>query len=74
MRYAWWAAAFLLCDVLIAAALIMLLVARERAVRAMEWMFPVRGRWLYYLLITLTILGYAALSPVFLFFLITMKR
>src|SRR5712691_5577134 len=53
------AAAYLLCDVAISASLITLLVINDR--RAPAWVerrFPFRGRWLWHLLLGLTILSY----------------
>ena len=69
------AVAFLLCDMAISASLVLLLVTHER--RAPYWAerrLPYRGRWLWYLLIGLTILSYAALAPTFLFLLVQMKH
>ena len=69
------AIAFLLCDMAISASLVLLLVTQER--RPPDWAerrLPYRGRWLWYLLIGLTILSYAALAPTFLFLLVQMKH
>jgi hypothetical protein len=69
------AVAFLMCDLAISASLVILLVTHER--RAPDWAerrLPYRGRWLWYLLIGLTILSYAALAPTFLFLLVQLKR
>jgi hypothetical protein len=67
------AVAYLLCDVAISSSLIALLVLGDR--RAPAWVerrFPLRGRWLWHLLLGLTILCYVSLAPTFLFFLIRM--
>jgi hypothetical protein len=70
-----WGLGFIICDILIAAAMLLLLCSKERAVpRAIEWFFPVKGRWLWYLLLSVTIAAYVALAPVFLYFLVVMKR
>src|SRR5712692_49344 len=63
------AAAFLLSDVAISASLITLLVTHDR--RAPVWAerrLPFRGRWLWHVLLGLTILSYLSLAPTFLFF------
>ena len=67
------AAAYLLCDVAVSTSLITLLVINDR--RAPAWVeprLPFRGRWLWHLLLGLTILSYLSLAPTFLFFLIRM--
>jgi hypothetical protein len=69
------AVAFLLCDLAISASLVILLVNYER--RAPFWAerrLPYRGRWLWYLLVGLTVLSYAALAPTFLFLLVQLKH
>ena len=69
------AAAYLLCDVAISTSLITLLVMQDR--RAPTWVerrFPSGGRWLWSLLLGLTILCYVSLAPTFLFFLVHLKK
>ena len=69
------AGAFLLSDVAVSVSLITLLVAQDR--RAPLWAerrLPFRGRWLWHLLLGLTILSYASLAPAFLFFLVQIRR
>jgi hypothetical protein len=69
------AVAFLLSDVAISASLITLLVTQDR--RAPAWAerrLPFRGRWLWHLLLGLTILSYLSLAPTFLFFYVQIRR
>jgi hypothetical protein len=69
------AGAFLLSDVAVSASLITLLVTRDRS--APPWAerrLPLRGRWLWHLLLGLTILSYVSLAPTFLFFYIQLRR
>ena len=71
----WVAVAFLLSDVAIASSLVTLLITRDR--RAPAWIeqrFPALGRALWYLLLGLAILCYAALAPTFLFLYLQMKK
>jgi hypothetical protein len=63
------AAAFLLSDVAISVSLVTLLVTQDRSAPAWaERRLPLRGRWLWHLLLGLTILSYLSLAPTFLFF------
>jgi hypothetical protein len=65
---------FLICDVAISSSLILLLLTRPfRAPAWLERRLPASGRWLWRILFGLTVLGYAALAPTFLFFLVRMK-
>jgi hypothetical protein len=69
------AVAFLLSDVAVSASLITLLVARDR--RAPLWAerrMPYRGRWLWHLLLILTILSYLSLAPTFLYFFMKLRH
>jgi hypothetical protein len=69
----WVAVSFLICDLAISVSLLTLLITRER--RPPVWAerrLPYRGRWLWYFLIGLTILCYAALAPTFLFLYVRM--
>jgi len=69
------AGAFLLSDVAVSVSLITLLVARDRTAPAWaERHLPYRGRWLWHLLLGLTILSYASLAPAFLFFFVQIRR
>ena len=64
----WVAVAFLLSDLAITSSIVTLLVTRER--RAPAWIerrFPGKSHWLWYLLLALAILCYAALAPTFLY-------
>jgi hypothetical protein len=68
------AVAYLLCDLAISFSMITLLVLGDR--RSPSWVerrLPYRGRWLWHLLLGLTILSYLSLAPTFLFFLIRMN-
>jgi hypothetical protein len=69
------AVAYLVCDVAIGSSLVILLVVRGR--RAPEWVeqrLPFGGRWLWYVLLGLTVLCYAGLAPTFLFLFIRMQK
>jgi hypothetical protein len=71
----WVAAAFLLSDLAITSSLVTLLITRER--RAPAWIeqrLPALGHWLWYVLLSLAILCYAALAPTFLYLYLQMKR
>ncbi len=62
-----WGVGFILADIIIAAALIALLSCREPGVpKRLEWLFPLRGRWVWYLLIALVVGAYLGLAPLFL--------
>jgi hypothetical protein len=64
MKWIWWGL-FIVGDVVIATAMIALLCSRQRALpRKVEWLFPLKGKWLWYFLLTAVILCYAALAPV----------
>ena len=68
------AVAFLMCDVAISSSLVLLLLTRD--LRPPPWLerrLPFRGRWLWHVLMGLAVLGYAALAPTFLFFLVQIK-
>ena len=66
---------FLICDVAISSSLILLLLTRPlRAPAWLERRLPASSRWLWRILFGLTVLGYAALAPTFLFFLVQMKE
>ena len=68
------AVSFLLCDMAISASLVLLLIIREpRAPAWLERRSPASGRWLWRVLMGLTILCYASLAPTFLFLLIQKK-
>jgi hypothetical protein len=70
-RMRWYAVMFILCDVIIAASMVALLSCRESSLpKRVEWFFPVRGRWLRYFLVGLTVVAYASLAPGFLYLLI----
>ena len=70
-----WAALFLASDVIVASSLIALLCCREFSVpRSIEWMFPLRGKWLWRFLIALVIVAYISLAPVGLFTLIRIVK
>jgi hypothetical protein len=69
------AAAFIVCDLVIGAALVTLLVIRDR--RPPVWLerrLPFRGRWVWHFLLGLTILCYAGLAPTFLFLFVQMLQ
>ena len=69
------AVAFIICDVAISSSLVLLLLTRDlRAPAWLERRLPFRGRWLWHILMGLAVLGYAALAPTFLFFLIQSKN
>jgi len=69
------AVAFLLSDVAISTSLITLLVTQDRSAPAWaERRLPFRGRWLWHLLLALTILSYLSLAPTFLFFYVQIRR
>jgi hypothetical protein len=69
------AVAFIVCDIAISSSLVILLITRElRAPAWIERRLPASGRWLWHVLLGLTVLGYAALAPTFLFFLVQMKK
>lgn len=62
-----WGIGFILADIIIAAILIALLCCREPGVpKQLEWLFPLRGRWAWYLLIALAVIAYLGLAPFFL--------
>ena len=66
-----WAICFFAADVVIAASLLLLLCTPHRRVpKAIEWMFPLRGKWLWRFLLAMSVLAYVALAPVGLMFLI----
>jgi hypothetical protein len=68
------AVTFMLCDVAISTSLIMLLVIGDRrAPRWLERRLPYRGRWLWHLLLSLTILAYVCLAPTFMFLLLRLR-
>jgi hypothetical protein len=71
-----WGLAFVLCDVVIVTSLLVLLCSPARALpKRWEWLFPLRGRWAWYLLVSVVVLAYASLAPVSLMVLIrTIKR
>jgi hypothetical protein len=65
---------FLICDVAISSSLVLLLLTGPlRAPAWLERRLPASGAWIWRILFGLTVLGYAALAPTFLFFLIQMK-
>src|SRR5687767_12624882 len=66
---------FIVSDILVGAAMVGLLLTRERfPPKRLEWLFPLRGKWLWCTLFSLTVAAYAALAPVFLFFLASLRR
>ena len=66
--------AFILVDVLLSAALITLLCSRERRLPAwLEGVSPLKGRWLWYLLIALTVVFHLSTGVIF-FLLLTALR
>ena len=66
-----WAACFLTADVIIGAAMVALLCVRDyRLPRTVEWMFPLKGKWLWRFLMWSSVIAYACLAPVSLMFLI----
>jgi hypothetical protein len=71
----WVAIAFLLSDIAITSSLVTLLVTRDR--RAPAWIeerLPALGHRLWYLLLGLAILCYAALAPTFLYLYLQIKK
>ena len=70
-----WAIAFIISDVLIATALVVLLCSRRRPLPvALARRLPGEGRWLWGFLTAVVVLGYAALAPTFLYLLIHLPR
>jgi hypothetical protein len=66
--------AFILVDVLLAAALIALLCSRERRLPSwLESVSPLKGRWLWYLLLALTVAVHLGTGVMF-FLLLTVFR
>jgi hypothetical protein len=66
---------FLVCDFLVGTAMVGLLLTRDTfPPKRLEWLFPLRGKWLWYTLFSLSVAAYAALAPVFLFFLASLRR
>jgi hypothetical protein len=66
---------FIASDIVIGVALVALLCYREYSdARSVEWMLSRRRRRRWYFLVTLAVLAYASLAPVFLTALIRVMR
>jgi hypothetical protein len=66
---------FVICDVAISSSLVTLLITRDRSAPTWaERRLPFGGRWLWYLLVGLTVLSYMGLAPTFLFLYLQMKQ
>jgi hypothetical protein len=69
------AIAFMGSDVLIVFGLITLLISRDRfPPKAIQGLFPLSGKWLWYTLFSLVVIAYVSLGPVFLLVLAKMRR
>jgi hypothetical protein len=69
------AVTFLLCDLAVSTSLLTLLIISER--RAPLWVerrLPFLGRWLWYVLMGLAVLGYMSLAPTFLFLYMQLRK
>lgn len=70
-----WAVCFFTADVIIGSAMVALLCVRDYTLpRTVQWMFPLKGKWLWRFLMYSTILAYAGLAPVSLMFLIHLLK
>jgi len=66
---------FLMTDVIVGGAMVALLLCRDKwPPKRLEWLFPLKGKWLWYTLFSMSVIAYAALAPAFLFFLASLRR
>ena len=60
--------AFLLLDMMTAAALIALLCCKDSGLpKSIEWLFPLKGRWLWYGLTTVTVVLHLSMGALLFF-------